>query len=286
MTPVPRPSPYRPSGPDPKEDVPVDSIFLDLPARTAPPRTEGLTMVMDAGLPLAAFADAVASFASYIDIVKFGWGTALVTSDIERKFAILRAHGIRYFFGGTLFEKFVMQGRFESWLTLCRLCDCELVEVSNGTIPLSNTEKAAYVRACAGEFTVLSEVGFKDPGRAGELSNEQWVEAIHEDLEAGASKVITEARESGRSGICTPDGAPRAGLIDAIVSCGVDVSRLIFEAPTKALQTHFITLVGPNVNLGNIAPCDVVGLETLRLGLRADTLLHFESAPPKVAAGA
>jgi phosphosulfolactate synthase len=256
----------------------MDSIFLDLPARTSRPRHEGMTMVIDNGLPHAAFADAVDSFARYIDVVKFGWGTALVTSDIERKFATLREHGIPYYFGGTLFEKFVVQGRFESWLTLCRLCGCDMVEVSNGTIPLSNTEKAAYVRQCADEFTVLSEVGFKDPGRAGELSNEQWVESIHEDLEAGASQVITEARESGKSGICTPDGKPRTDLIDAIVSCGVDVSRLIFEAPTKDLQTHFITLLGPNVNLGNIAPSDIIGLETLRVGLRADTLPHFESA--------
>ena len=258
----------------------MDSIFLDLPDRTAQPRTDGLTMVIDNGLPHASFADAVASFAPYIDVVKFGWGTALVTSDIERKFAVLREHGIRYYFGGTLFEKFVVQGRFDSWLTLCRLCGCDLVEVSNGTIPLSNTEKAAYVRKCADEFTVLSEVGFKDPGRAGDLSNDQWVDSIHEDLEAGASKVITEARESGRSGICTADGKPRTDLIDAIISCGVDVSQLIFEAPTKDLQTLFITLVGPNVNLGNIAPADVIGLETLRLGLRADTLLHFEAARP------
>jgi phosphosulfolactate synthase len=286
MTAIPPGSPQDPSRPHTKEHDTVESFSLDLPARAPRPRTAGLTMVMDTGLPQAAFADAMASFAPYIDVVKFGWGTALVTSDIERKFAILREHGIRYYFGGTLFEKFVVQGRFESWLRLCRRCDCELVEVSNGTIPMLNTEKAAYVRKCSDEFTVLSEVGFKDPGRAGELSNAQWIDAIHEDLEAGASKVITEARESGRSGICTPDGEPRADLVNAIVSCGVDLSRLIFEAPTKGLQTLFITLVGPNVNLGNIATADVIGLETLRLGLRADTLLHFESSSPEGAARA
>ncbi|HWG72536.1 MAG TPA: phosphosulfolactate synthase [Acidimicrobiales bacterium] len=256
----------------------MGSIFLDLPDRSAKPRHDGMTMVIDNGLPQRFFADAVASAAPHIDVVKFGWGTAMVTPDVERKFAVLREHGIAYYFGGTLFEKFVMQDRFESFLTLCRLCRCEVVEISNGTIPLSNTAKAAYVRKCADEFTVLSEVGYKDPGRSEELTAGQWVDSIGEDLEAGATKVILEARESGRSGICQTDGSPRTDLVDAIVGCGVASERLIFEAPTKDLQTHFIALIGANVNLGNIAPEDVIGLETLRLGLRADTLLHFEGA--------
>jgi phosphosulfolactate synthase len=119
-------------------------------------------------------------------------------------------------------------------------------------------------------------VGFKDPGRSAELTPQAWVEAIHIDLEAGASLVITEARESGRSGLCRPDGTPRPELVDAILGSGLDADRLLFEAPTKELQTHFISLLGSNVNLGNIAPSDVIGLETLRLGLRADTLMHFE----------
>ena len=260
------------------QEVSMGSIFLDLPERSAKPRRDGMTMVIDNGLPQRYFADAVASCAPYIDVVKFGWGTALVTPDLEAKFAVLDDHGIGYCFGGTLFEKFVMQDRFDSFLTLCRLCRCDMVEVSNGTIPLTNTAKAAYIRKCTDEFTVLSEVGFKDPGRSEELSADQWIDCIGEDLEAGASKVITEARESGRSGICRADGKPRTDLIDAIVGSGVDTRRLIFEAPTKDLQTHFITLLGANVNLGNIAPADVIGLETLRLGLRADTLLHFEGA--------
>lgn len=256
----------------------MDSIFLDLPYRSAKPRNDGLTMVIDNGLPQGAFADAIASTAPYIDVVKFGWGTAMVTPDIERKFAVLRDHGVSYYFGGTLFEKFVIQDRFESFLTLCRLCRCDMVEVSNGTIPLTNTEKASYIRKCADEFTVVSEVGFKDVDRSEALRADQWVDAIGEDLEAGATKVITEARESGRSGIGGSDGKPRTDLIDAIVSCGVEPAKLIFEAPTKDLQTYLLTLLGANVNLGNIAPSDVIALETLRLGLRADTLMHFESA--------
>ncbi len=254
----------------------MDSLFLDLPPRAAKPRAEGVTMVIDSGLPQGAFADAMGSVEPYVDVVKFGWGTAMVTPDIERKFAVLRNLGIPYYFGGTLFEKFVVQDRFESFVTLCRLCGCEMVEVSNGTIPMTNSEKAAYIRKCADNFTVVSEVGFKDEARGDELAPEGWVEAIAEDLDAGASRVITEARESGRSGICRPDGSPRTELVDAILASGIDPDRLLFEAPTKALQTHWITLLGPNVNLGNVAPSEVIGLETLRLGLRADTLLQLE----------
>jgi phosphosulfolactate synthase len=254
----------------------MDSVFLQLPERDVKPRERGLTMTIDNGIAHRAFADEIRTAAPYIDVVKFGWGTAMVTPDIERKFEVLRDLGIGYYFGGTLFEKFVRQDRFESFMTLCRVCECRFVEISNGTVPMSNQDKAAYVRKCSGEFTVLSEVGFKDPGRSAELTPEAWVEAIHIDLEAGASLVITEARESGKSGLCRPDGTPRPELVDAILGSGLDVDLLLFEAPTKELQTHFINRLGSNVNLGNIAPHDVIGLETLRLGLRADTLMHFE----------
>jgi phosphosulfolactate synthase len=235
-------------------------------------------MVIDTGLPSASFADLIDSFAPYIDTVKFGWGTALVTRGLESKIECLRANAVRWHFGGTLFEKFVAQDRFDGFLALCRRWGCDLVEISNGTIPLSNIEKAAYIRKCVPEFEVVSEVGFKDAGRSERLSSAQWVDAIGEDLEAGAAMVTTEARESGRSGICRADGNLRRDLVDDILGAGFYPEQLLFEAPTKALQTHFVTKVGPNVNLGNIAPADVAALETLRLGLRADTLLHFDGA--------
>jgi len=206
-----------------------------------------------------------------------------VTPDIERKFEALRSAGIAYYFGGTLFEKFVQQDRFESFLTLCRLCDCRYVEVSDGTIDMAREDKAFYIRRCAEEFTVLSEVGFKDPGRSSELTAASLLDAIHADIQAGAAYVITEARESGRSGICRADGTPRPELVGAILSSDIDSDRIIFEAPTKELQTHFIKMWGANVNLGNIATTDVIGLETLRLGLRADTMMHFEQARAAVA---
>lgn len=256
----------------------MDSLFLDLPDREAKPRTSGVTMVIDNGIPRGTFADAVTSVAPYIDVVKFGWGTALVTPDIEQKFDLLRRLGIGYYFGGTLFEKSVKQDRFESFLTVCRLCACEYVEVSNGTMEMSDKEKAFYISRCSEEFTVFSEVGFKDAGRSSALTAGELVAAVLSDLEAGATKVITEARESGKSGICTPDGRPREDLVDALMTSGVDVDRLLFEAPNKELQTHFIKLAGANVNLGNVAPSDVIGLETLRLGLRSDTLMLFERA--------
>jgi phosphosulfolactate synthase len=161
-------------------------------------------------------------------------------------------------------------------LSLCRRCGADLIEVSNGTISLDNTAKAAYIRKCADEFTVVSEVGFKDADRSQRLAPSQWIDYIGEDLEAGASLVICEARESGRSGICRPDGELRWGLIEDILGSQVPADRLVFETPTKDLQAQFITRIGPNVNLGNIGLGDILGLETLRLGLRADTLLQLE----------
>jgi len=252
--------------------------WLDLPARSGKPRTTGLTMVIDNGLPTGWFADAVASSAAYIDIVKFGWGTCMVTEDLARKIGVLAEHDIRFCFGGTLFEKFVIQDRFDAFLKFCHHWACDLVEVSNGTIPLSNSEKAGYIRRCADEFVVSSEVGFKDQARADLMSSDQWVDCIAEDLAAGASLVVTEARESGKSGMCRPDGKLRAGLVETILAGGADADRLLFETPTKDLQAQFVTLVGPNVNVGNVSLGDVIALETLRLGLRGDTLLHFEAA--------
>lgn len=251
---------------------------LELPDRTSKPRRQGLTMVIDSGLSTVAFDDAMTSAAAYIDLVKFGWGTALVTADLDRKIESLRRNDIRFSFGGTLFEKFAAQDRFDAYLELCRSMAVDVIEVSNGTIPMSNPAKCAYVAKCADAgFEVVSEVGFKDADRSQRLSPSQWVDCINEDLAAGASMVITEARESGRSGICRPDGELRWGLIEDILSSGVNSDSLLFEAPTKELQTHFVTRVGSNVNLGNIAPFDVIGLETLRLGLRSDTLEHFEA---------
>ena len=219
-------------------------------------------MVIDGGLPLGLFEDTVASCGDYIDLVKFGWGTALVTPGLPRKIAALAARDIPFMFGGTLFEKFVMQGRGEEYVSFCQRHGCRFVEVSNGTIELNGADKAAFIKRFAAEFTVLAEVGAKDQARSELFSGDQWIEEIRSDLEAGATRVILEARESGTSGICRPDGQLRLDLIEAILGAGIDVNQMIFEAPNKTLQTYFVKHIGPEVNVGNVAPGDVIGLET------------------------
>lgn len=254
----------------------MTDIDLALPQRSSKPRRRGLTVVIDGGLPIGLFRDAVSSAAGYIDLVKFGWGTAVVTPKLLEKIAVLEEHGIGWFFGGTLFEVFVAQDRLASYVQLCRELGCSYMEVSNGTIHLPNAAKASYIERLAGEFHVLSEVGYKDADRSDALSADQWIEYIHQDLDAGATYTVTEARESGHSGICDASGALRFEIVEQIMDSDVDPDRLVFEAPTKELQTFFITRVGSEVNLANIAALDVVGVETLRLGLRSDTLLHFD----------
>jgi len=246
-----------------------------LPSRATKPRSTGLTMVIDGGIPLKLFADIMSSTPELIDFVKFGWGTSIVTGGLQQKIDVLREHGIGFYLGGTLFEKYVMQERFDDYKRFCVELGCEHVEVSNGTITMSNAEKASYIRKLAGDFTVVSEVGFKDPDRSEQLPPSKWVEYINEDLAAGATMVTLEARESGKSGICRPDGALRFGLIEDVLAAGVSQDQLLFEAPTTTLQTYFITRLGTDVNLGNVPASGVIGLETLRLGLRADTLTHF-----------
>ena len=246
-----------------------------LPSRATKPRSTGLTMVIDGGIPLRMFADIISSTPELIDFVKFGWGTAVVTGGLQQKIDVLREHGIGFYLGGTLFEKYVMQERFDDYKRFCVELGCEHVEVSNGTVTMSNAEKASYIRKLTGDFTVVSEVGFKDPDRSEQLPPSKWIEYINEDLAAGAKMVTLEARESGKSGICRPDGALRFGLIEDVLSAGVGQDRLLFEAPTTTLQTYFITRLGTDVNLGNVPASAVIGLETLRLGLRADTLTHF-----------
>jgi phosphosulfolactate synthase len=249
------------------------STRLELPQRPDKPRAFGLTVVIDSGLPTRAFEDFIESSGHLVDLIKFGWGTALVTRDFPRKLACLEAAGVDFLFGGTLFEKFVDQDNFDGFVELCRSHRCRAVEVSNGTILLPNEAKAEYIRQLTPEFKVLSEVGYKDPTRSEQLPPVRWIEYLRQDLAAGADLVVTEARESGRSGICRPNGELRYGLIEEILDSGLNLNQLVFEAPTKELQTYFIRRVGPNVNLGNVAPADVIGVETLRLGLRSDTLL-------------
>ena len=179
---------------------------LRLADREPKPRRRGLTAVIDPGLFTGHFEDAIDSVGEFVDLVKFGWGTCLVTKDIKRKIDILRGAGIGFYFGGTLFERYALDGLVSEWLALCRVLGTTHVEVSNGTIPINNTEKARWVARLAGEFVVISEVGFKDIRRSDALAPMHWLSFIEEDLAAGAHLVTSEARESGRSWICRADG--------------------------------------------------------------------------------
>ena len=250
--------------------------MLQLPQRSSKPRTNGLTMMVDGGLPTRHFQDVVESGAEFLDFVKFGWGTAIVTTDLQRKIDVLKDVDVDFYFGGTLFEKFALQGQFEDFRRFCQAYGATHVEASNGTIDMSNSEKAGYIRKLAHDFEVVSEVGFKDSNKSEMQPPSEWIAAITEDLDAGASLVTLEARESGSSGICRPDGELRYGLLEDILHGGVSVDKLLIEAPNTELQAHLITRIGPDVNLGNVPAAGVIGLETLRLGLRSDTLTVFE----------
>ena len=258
---------------------------LTLPPRAVKPRAVGLTMMIDNGLPVAAFRDVIESNGQFVDLVKFGWGTALVTPRLQEKVACLRDVGIGWFFGGTFFEKHVAQGRFDGYRALCHEQGCRYVEVSNGTIPLAENRKAEYVARLAEEFVVLSEVGAKCPEANERLAPRDWARQVRTDLAHGARWVITEARESGTTGIAGSDGRPRHDVLDALGDAGIDQDLVIFEAPTKILQTHLVLRFGADVNLGNIAPADVLALETLRLGLRSDTMVDGLREDDVVAVG-
>jgi phosphosulfolactate synthase len=243
--------------------------FLDLPSRPGKPRTAGLTHVIDKGLNLRDIEGMFDVGGAFVDIVKFGWGTSYVTNNLEKKIALYRHFETPVVCGGTLFEAVYARGRideFKTWLGEHRFSH---VEISDGTLDIPRDEKLVLIADFARDFVVLSEVGSKDSDI--NIAPYLWVQWIKEELDAGAWKVITEGREGGTAGIYRPTGEMRTGLIDEIVH-EVDVSDLIFEAPSKASQAWFVKQFGPNVNLGNIPPDEVIPLETLRLGLRGDTL--------------
>jgi phosphosulfolactate synthase len=243
--------------------------FLDLPERSAKPRDRGLTHVLDKGLSIAGVDGLMEVAGDAVDIVKLGWGTALVTGNLAAKLARYRAHDVPVVLGGTLTEIALRDGRVDGLIAWCKELGIGHVEVSDGTIDLTAERKRELVARLAREFTVFSEVGSKDDERI--MAPYRWVQEIEAELEAGAWKVIAEARESGTAGIFRPDGEVRMGLIDEIAHA-IDPAQMIFEAPQRAQQVWFIRRFGSEVNLGNIAPDDVLSLETLRLGLRSDTM--------------
>jgi phosphosulfolactate synthase len=244
--------------------------FLSLPGRPPKPRQVGITHVIDKGLTLSGVEGMLDSCADDIDIVKLGWGTAYVTRNLREKLAIYASAGIPVVLGGTFWEVCLVQQKLDEWRRWIHDLGLHHVEISDGTISIPHDAKLEHIQTLAQDFVVLSEVGSKDLQTV--IAPYRWVELIEAELRAGAWKVITEARETGTAGIFRGDGEVRMGLIDEIVHA-VDPNRLLFEAPQKAQQVWFIQKFGPNVNLGNIPPDEVIPLETLRLGLRADTLI-------------
>jgi phosphosulfolactate synthase len=251
--------------------LPASNFSLDLR------RDGGLTHVIDKGLGPRAWEDILETGGDYIDIVKLGWGTAYVTPNLTRKLEVLKGKPV--VLGGTFLEAVITQDKVEGYKAWLQELGLTHVEISDGVIDLPRERKLELIADFARDFTVLSEVGSKDAEVV--FAPYQWVEWIKEELVAGAWKVVTEGREGGTAGIYRPTGEMRTGLVEEIVH-EIAVEDLIFEAPTKASQAWFVKHFGPTVNLGNIPPDEVIPLETLRLGLRGDTLrevLLGERAP-------
>ncbi len=245
---------------------------LNLPKRTTRPRKAGITMVMDKGLSLRQVEDYLDTSADFVDYVKLGFGTSIITKHLKEKIALYKEAGIKTYLGGTLFEAFVIRDQFEEYIKFASSLKLEMAEVSDGSIVLDHGKKCEYISKLAKHFTVLSEVGSKEEGII--IHPAKWIKMMNAELEAGSFKVIAEARESGNVGIFHRNGSAHVMLINKITA-KVPGDAIIWETPQKAQQVYFIKLMGSNVNLGNISFEEVIPLETLRLGLRGDTFFTF-----------
>jgi phosphosulfolactate synthase len=264
--------------------VPVPQIgpgFLSLPPRSTKPRAEGLTHVLDKGLSFVGLESLIRTAGDCIDIVKLGWGTAYVSDGVKAKVSLCRNAGIHMCPGGTLLEICDRQGRVDDYVRWMHRLGITHVEVSNGAFGMHPDRKRELIVRLAGEFTVLSECGSKNPEV--EVVAQEWVAEMRGDLDAGASLLIAEARESGTVGLYLPSGEVRADLVEALAT-QLAPSKIIFEAPRKDQQAWFIRRLGPVANLGNIPSDEVIALETLRLGLRSDTLDLLPDADPATGA--
>jgi phosphosulfolactate synthase len=244
----------------------------NLPERTAKPRQYGYTMAMDKGLSIRQAEDFVSTCEDHVDIVKLGWATSFVTPNLADKLKVFKEAGLPVYFGGTLFEAFVIRNQFDDYRRLLDKYDMSFAEVSDGSIDLDHDKKCDYIAKLSEQVTVLSEVGSKDADKI--IPPYMWIELMQKELDAGAWKVIGEAREGGNVGLFRSTGEVRSGLVQEILT-KIPFEKIIWEAPQKAQQVWFIKLLGANVNLGNIAPEEVIPLETIRLGLRGDAFLHF-----------
>jgi phosphosulfolactate synthase len=243
-----------------------------MPERPDKPRNSGITMVMDKGLSIREAEDFMSVGNDYTDFVKLGFGTSLITPGFEKKITIYKKSGTIPYFGGTLFEAFIVRDMFREYIEFLDKHEIELVEVSDGSYDIDHKRKLEYISRLAERGTVISEVGSKKKDVV--YSPEEWVEMMKAELNAGSVKVIAEARESGTTGIYNEDGSINNKIISTIAE-HVKLENVIWEAPLKSQQAWFIKQFGANVNLGNIAPNEIIPLESLRLGLRGDTFFQF-----------
>ncbi|MBY0244731.1 MAG: phosphosulfolactate synthase [Sphingobacteriaceae bacterium] len=244
----------------------------NLPERSFKPRQDGLTMVMDKGLSLRQVEDFIEVAGVHSDIVKLGWATSFVTPNLKEKLALYRSAGIPTYFGGTLFEAFAVRNQFDDYCRVLEQFGMEYAEVSDGSMDIEHDVKCEYIHKLSKLVTVISEVGSKDAAKI--FAPYKWINLMTAELEAGSWKVIAEAREGGNVGIYRGSGEVREGLVDEILT-KIPAEKIIWEAPQKEQQVWFVKLIGTNVNLGNIAPAEVIPLETIRLGLRGDTFDFF-----------
>jgi phosphosulfolactate synthase len=242
--------------------------LTQIPERTAKPRTHGLTMVMDKGLSIQEVHNFLDISGPHTDIVKLGFGTSFVTPNLREKIEVYRSYGMPIYFGGTLFEAFLIRNQFNDYISVCKDYDIDYMEVSDGSVTIPHAEKCGYIEKLTQHGTVLSEVGSKDATHI--IPPYKWIELMRAELEAGSSYVIAEAREAGNVGIYRGSGEVREGLVQEILT-QIPEEKIIWEAPQKAQQLYFLELIGCNVNLGNIAPAEVIALEAMRIGLRGDT---------------
>lgn len=242
--------------------------LTQIPERIAKPRDRGITMVMDKGLSIEEAKNMISVAGPHIDIVKLGFGTAFVTPNLRTKIEVYQAAGLPVYFGGTLFEAFLIRNQFDDYVAMLKDYDIRYMEVSDGSINIPHAEKCGYIEKLTLHGTVLSEVGSKDAAHI--IPPYKWIELMRAELEAGSSYVIAEAREAGNVGIYRGSGEVREGLVQEILT-QIPEEKIIWEAPQKAQQLYFLELIGCNVNLGNIAPSEVIPLEAMRVGLRGDT---------------
>ncbi|NJN25179.1 MAG: phosphosulfolactate synthase [Cyclobacteriaceae bacterium] len=255
----------------------MNYFLSQIPERSVKPRQVGLTMVMDKGLSTREAEDFLSVCGNYVDVIKLGWGTSFVTPNLKEKLKLYKKAGIPAYFGGTLFEAFIVRGMFDQYLELLEKYELDYAEVSDGSIELDHDLKCDFIHKLSKKVTVLSEVGSKDVDKI--IPPYKWIKLMQDELEAGAWKVIGEARESGNVGLFRSTGEVRSGLVEEILT-KIPFENIIWEAPQKAQQVWFIKLLGSNVNLGNIAPNELVPLETIRIGLRGDTFSHFLNQSP------